>query len=113
MKEKIDGNFLISIVWIEGFKLSKETCEVVVTTVESNMDICYSMEFKEILYAKFRQENPEEEFEVIETICQPLRESDMLKFMNSSSREDYWVIEFESGIHQLVICFKDVLITKN
>jgi hypothetical protein len=112
MKEKIDSEFLILIVYIESFEISKDKCRVVATAVERDIDIQYNMEFKEILFAKFRQENNEDEFEVIETVCQRLEESTTLKFMNSSSRSDYWVIEFESGLHQLVICFKDVIITK-
>lgn len=108
----INKEFLISVVFVEDFKLSKNHCEVVVTCVENDLDVNYTLHFEEVLYAEFRQEDPNDEFDVIDTTCQKLEESETLAFMQSPERKDYWVMEFESGLHHLLICFKEIEITK-
>jgi len=112
MCQMINDEFLISVVCVEDFTLSKNHCEVIVTCVEDDLDVNYALGFKDILYAKFRQEDPNDEFDVIDTTFQKLEEAENLAFMQSPKRKDYWVMEFESGLHHLVICFKEVKITK-
>jgi len=104
MQDIFPTEFLISIVWINEFNISKNRCNVTVLCIENDFEVTYSLTFTEILYGKFQQESPLDEFEVIETTLSKLNETD-IKSMHSKLREDYWVIKFISGLHLLTISF--------
>jgi hypothetical protein len=112
MREILNRDFLISIVWVNEFVLSKESCTTNILCIEDNIEVTYLMEFKGILYTKFRQENLEDEFEVIDTVLEKFNDSKTVSFMHSEDRKGYWVIEFISGPQHLVISFNSLKLTK-
>ncbi|MFA6086047.1 hypothetical protein [Mucilaginibacter sp.] len=112
MREILSADFLISIVWINEFNLLKNICNVNVLCIESDNEVVYSLNFTDILYTAYRQENIEDEFEVIETTLSKFNDSKTVNFMHSKSRQDYWIIEFISGLHTLTISFKTLTCIK-
>jgi hypothetical protein len=98
--------FLISIVIVESFSLSKNFCELTLLCIENDEDINYSLRLTNIAYVEFRQEFIDDEFEVIDTILERFNESECVKFMKSSKWDEYWIIRFHSGVHHLIIGFE-------
>ena len=108
----LDKEFLDSIVWVDGFTLTPDALSVKVLCIEDDSEVKYSLDFIEVNYFVFRQEEPSTEFSVIDTFLERFNDSPFVDFMRSDKWVSHSVIRFHSGTHHLLVGFKGVTLAK-
>jgi len=106
MNNLFNNELLNSIVWIKQFYLDMYSLKMTVLCVQNGIDVYYDITIKDVVACIFRQEDPSEDFNVIDAFLEPFNECIYLDFMHSPSKSEYWVLRFHSGLHHLVVGFK-------
>ncbi|PYF72976.1 hypothetical protein [Pedobacter nutrimenti] len=113
MNTILDRTFLNSIVVINNFKLDFGALHLDILCIEgSDTEVNYNIVLSNIAYFVFRQENFDDQFDVIDTFLEKFNESSYVEFMKSDRMQDFWVLRFHSGIHHLIVGFKDLKLYK-
>ncbi|RYY37862.1 MAG: hypothetical protein EOP46_01125 [Sphingobacteriaceae bacterium] len=109
----LNKDFIQSIIGVDIFSLYKNSAEIQVICIEEEKEIFYFLYLSNIVYYTFRQENYEDDFEVIETVLEDFNRCEYIKFMWSDAKAKFSVLRFHSGIHHLILAFEFLEIRKH
>lgn len=113
MDNECNYEFLSSIVWINEISFSSKCVNLNILCIEgSDKEVIYNIKLSDIPYFYFTQEDFDFEFSVIDTFLERFNECQEVLNKHSSKMKDFWLLSFHSGIHHLLIGFKDVELIK-
>jgi len=113
MRALLDETFINSIVVVNDFKLGFGSLHLNILCIEgSDTEVNYDLVLSDIAYFVLRQEEFNSQFDVIDTFLEKFNKSPEVEFMRSTHMEEFWILRFHSGIHHLVVGFKDLELSK-
>jgi len=112
MEALLTKDFLISLVTVEDFHVNFKSVSIHVVCIENNIDVRYRMELFGIVYCEFLQNETEEDFSVLDTFLKQGSEVILPNSRFPEDRENFWVLEFLSGLLQLTVGFRTLKLTK-
>lgn len=108
----LSKDFINSIVLVNDFKLNLKEGELNVLCIEgADTEVNYHIQLFNIAYSFFRKEDTESEFSVIDASLDRFNDCEEVSIMHSNAMRNFWVLSFHSGIHHLIVGFKELKIT--
>lgn len=104
--QKLNNEFLESIIWMKKFKLDYTKLELELLCIKNNEEIFYKLNLIDVIQFQFRNDNVDEDFNVIDVFFEKFNDCPYLQFMKSDKFNDYWAMRFHEGNHHMVVGFK-------